>query len=453
MNWITHEWRLIMRSRLCLAALLFLLLLSSLAVWSGLHEAARQQATIAHVNQLNQDEMALLARRYQNSNSAGNPAYYTFYPTWDAPSPASFMALGLRDVSPFILRIRALALQAQLHESETVNPELALPGRFDFAFVVIYLLPLFLIALLYDLVSGERQSGRLRMLLAMPGPPGRLWYRRAGLRSSLACACLTAPLLVGMVHAGMPAMSVAFTLLVVVSYAAFWTGLSLLVATRGWRTVTNATALMACWSMLTLVLPTLASVTLTRAIPVQQGVELMLAQRQNVHGAWEVPHTVTMQRFLQTHPEWTTLAAREAGARWKWYFAFQQVGDESVAARLQAYREGLLARQQWTTRLGWLLPAAAAQTTLHRMARTDLQAQLAYQDQITAFHGQIRRFYYPYLFNDRPFGAADFARRPQFVPRMDTAIGVQRDTVILALVAMLVLGLGIAALGRIRTAR
>ena len=39
---------------------------------------------------------------------------------------------------------------------------------------------------------------------------------------------------------------------------AFWTGLSLLVATRQWRSVTNATVLMGAWAMLTLVLPALA---------------------------------------------------------------------------------------------------------------------------------------------------------------------------------------------------
>lgn len=53
----------------------------------------------------------------------------------------------------------------------------------------------------------------------------------------------------------------------------------------GWRSVTNATALMGSWVLFTLVLPTLANVALVRAIPVHQGVDLMLAQRQFVHGA------------------------------------------------------------------------------------------------------------------------------------------------------------------------
>lgn len=30
----------------------------------------------------------------------------------------------------------------------------------------------------------------------------------------------------------------------------------------------------------------------------------MLAQRQAVHGAWDLPREDTMQRFFQTHPQW-----------------------------------------------------------------------------------------------------------------------------------------------------
>ena len=57
-----------------------------------------------------------------------------------------------------------------------------------------------------------------------------------------------------------------------------------------------------------------------------------------------------------------------------------------MADQFLAYQQGLLARQQWTARLGWLLSAATVETMLHRVAETDLQAQLAYQARITDFH-------------------------------------------------------------------
>jgi len=450
MNPLRFELRLIVRSRLSAGALALLLLLSALATWSGMREVERQRQTIARLAPLHAQDVAALAARHPDSANAGTAAYYTFYDTWYAPADAAFLALGLRDVAPYVLRVRALGLQAQLYEGETFNPEIALPGRFDFAFVLIYLAPLFAIALLHDLVSGERQSGRLRMLLAMPGA-GRLWRRRAVLRGMLLFACLALPASIGAAWSGTGMGAVAIVLAVTAAYLAFWTGLSLLVATRGWHSVANAMALMGAWTVLTLVLPALANVALLRAIPVHQGVDLILAQRQAVHGAWEIPRDETMRRFLAGHPQWRHTAPLPAGFHYKWYFAFHQLGDESVAGAVRDYRDGLLARQAWTGRLGWLLPGVGAQGVLHRLAHSDLPAQLAYQDAIAAHHKAIREFYYGYLFNERRFGTADFARRPVFVPAAPQTSVPWPDAGALFVLAGAVLAAGLTGLGGLNT--
>jgi len=420
MNWMIYELRLILRSRLSVITLLLLLLLGGLSVWSGLNEVKRQQQTIAHLVPLHEADAEATFAQHAASGDPGSMAYYTFYNTWDAPSDAAFLALGLRDVAPYVLRVRALGLQAQLYDGETFNPELALPGRFDFAFVLMYLAPLFVIALLHDVVSAERQAGRLHWILSLPAGH-RVWQRRAGLRYLLLLAALAFPVLIGAILAGTGAGTIAIVLLLIASYLAFWVGISLLVARRGWRSSANATALMGTWAILTLVLPTLTNIALTRAIPVNQGVDLMLAQREAVHGAWEIPRETTMQRFFAHYREYQNTAPLPADFHWKWYFAFHHLGDESVSDQVNAYRAGLLSRQAITERLGWLLPGVGTQAILHRIAATDLKAQLAYQDQIVDFHREIREFYYPYLFNDRAFGREDFENRPQFKPHPERA--------------------------------
>lgn len=448
MSWVTHELRLIARSRLSVAALLILSLLATVALVSGAAEVARQRDTLTRLAPLHEGDVAAVAQARSKDGDAGYAAYYTFYHTVDPPSAAAFVALGLRDVAPLALRIRALGLQAQLYEGESFNPELALTGRFDFAFVLIYLAPLFIIALLHDLVSSERQSGRLRLLMAMPGAATRLWVRRAGLRLGLVLAGLGLPLVLAMAVMGSGGLALAGALAVVLAYVAFWGGLSLLIAARWWSSSTQATALMAGWVLLTLVLPSLANLAITQRIPVSQGVELMLKQRQNVHGAWDQPREATMQRFFRSHPQWQDTAPLPLKFHWKWYYAFQQLGDESVAAEVADYRAGLLARQQWTEALGWLLPGVAAQALLHRLADTDLPAQLAYQRRIEAFHDEIRAFYYPYVFDERPFGAEDFAKRPRYVappwqPQLNGPL-----LLTLAGWALFVLGLGLWRLTR-----
>ncbi len=449
MNALHHEWRLLSRSRWAMAALLLLLLLSTLAVVSGLREQQRQQATIARVAELQRDELARQAPTLTRDGDAGTVGYYAFLGTWDPPTPAAFLALGLRDVTPYVLRVRALALQSQLHEGETYNPELALAGRFDPAFVAVYLLPLFLIALLHDLLSSERQSGRLALLLALPGAGRALWLRRAALRAGLAAAALLLPLLVGGMISGMSVAALAAVTLAVLAYIACWTGLALLVGLRRGSSVAHATALMGCWVVLTLVLPTLANAWLSRAVPVDKGVDLMLAQRQAVHGAWDLSREETLARFFQSHPAWQQTAPLPAGFHWKWYYAFQQLGDERVAPQVAAYRASLLARQRATQALGLVLPGVCLQAALHRVAGTDLLAQLAYQDAISDFHRRLRHQLYPYLFEERRFEAADFAQLPRFTPPAQAPDLPWGTIAALTALGACLLGLALRAAGRV----
>jgi ABC-2 type transport system permease protein len=124
-----------------------------------------------------------------------------------------------------------------------------------------------------------------------------------------------------------------------------------------------------------------------------------------------------MQAFFKAYPELKDTKPVEGGFHWKWYYAFQHLGDLAAAPQAKAYREGLEARDRWTGRVGFLLPAVGLQTILHRTARTDLNAGLTYQDRIRSYHARLRRYYYPYVFNDVPFREVDFAKAPQWKHR------------------------------------
>lgn len=410
------ERRLLVRSRLVIAAALLLALLAGAAVASGMAEVARQREVIARIQPQQAEDVAAVVKWAARKGDPGDAAYYTFHATWDPPSDLAFAALGFRDVAPYVLRVRALGLEAQLYEGEQYNPELALAGRYDWAFVLVYLAPLFAIALFHDLVSGEREAGRLPVLEATAGRARELWWRRGLLRFALLWAAVALPFLIGAALSGAGAVPAAAAIGLAGLYLAFWVGLAALVGRAGRSSVANAATLAASWLVLTLVLPAVAQVAINAAVPVRQGVELTLAHREQVHRAWDIPKEETMRRFVAAHPEWADTPPLGADFHWKWYFAFHQVGDKAVAPQVAEYRRRLAERDRATRMLGWFLPPVGVQVMLARLADTDLKAQLAYQDRVRDYHRRLRAFYYPYLFRDRPFGAADYARAPRFIP-------------------------------------
>ena len=410
----SYEIKLLLRARLAVAALVLLALLAGAAVATGMLEVARQHAAIARIAPAQAEDIGAIAAWVDEKKDPGSAAYYSFHPTWDAPSPLAFAALGMRDVSPYILRVRALGLEAQIYDGDTFNPELALPGRFDFAFVLVFLLPLFVIALFHDLSSGEREAGRARVLAALPGGERTVRQRRTLLRFMAVLAAVALPLIVGAALSGVTPGTIAIVVALAAAYCAFWIAVAALIGRLGWSSVANAATLAAVWLILVLIAPTFANVVINRAIPVDQGAEIALAQRERVNRAWDIPREETMRRFYASHPEWANSPPLPPTFHYKWYFAFHQVGDESVADRVAAYRDGLERRAAAANALGWALPSVGVQAALTRLAQTDLQAQLAYQDRVRHYHRRLRQFYYDYLFRDRPFGRADFAKAPRF---------------------------------------
>jgi ABC-2 type transport system permease protein len=417
MNDLVREAWLLSRNRAALAALLLLAVCAAAAVALGLASVDRDRGAIDRMLAGQPAEEAALAAFV---HEPGDGAYYGFQPTWDPPSDLAFAALGSRDIAPAMLRVRALALETQIYENEAGNPELALPGRFDLAFVAVYLAPLVLIALLHDLWSGEREAGRLFALQATPSATRRLWGPRVAVRAGGVLLALLLPFAVGAALSGtaLPrALGFAGLLLLV---CAFWTIAALLVARRTASSAVNAATLAALWFGLTLVAPAAVGLAINAAVPVPDGAAMARENREEVHAGWDKPKAATMARFIAAYPIFADRAAVPQTFTWKWYFAFQHLGDLHVAAEAQAYRDGIARRAALARAAGWLLPPAGLAQAMAAMAGTDVTAQLAYQQRIRAYHRELREFYYDYLFNDKPFGAADLALVPRWRPENGT---------------------------------
>lgn len=126
-----------------------------------------------------------------------------------------------------------------------------------------------------------------------------------------------------------------------------------------------------------------------------------------------------MAPFVARHPQWAAFAEVEQPFHWKWYFAFQQVGDQKAEALSKAYRAGRRQRDRLAAIAAWIMPPALLERALQRLAETDLGAQMDYEQQVRGFHADLRAFYYARLFPDVPFDPAQLEDLPTFTARSD----------------------------------
>lgn len=411
MSAVLREFRLLARDRGVWLWLALALALSTLAAVSGVHEVRAQRVVL--------EEMRAADRAERMAASAGQTdwggiAYYSFHLTYAPPSSLTYLALGQRDAVAWKHRIRMLALEGQIHESDATHPELALIGRFDFAFVASLLAPLLVILLLHDLRAGERAAGRYELLCASAAEAGSLWRLRAMLRVALlALALLLPPLIAGLVE-GSPLPGLLQVALIVIAHLLFWTVVCALLDPRPWTGPVKLTGLLGLWLLLAVLLPAALRPVIERAHPLPDGAEILLTQREAVNDAWDLPKEVTMQAFVARHPEWAAHAEISRPFEWKWYYAFQQVGDQQASSLSRAYREGRAARDALAATLAWLSPPSLVQRSLQGLAGTDVAAMLAYEDAVRDFHGRLRGWYYPLLFQNAPLDRSVLARRPDF---------------------------------------
>lgn len=391
-----REFKFMLRDKAVWVWLILAVLFSSIAVTLGMNEISQQREEIIELLELDQTEREVVLGQQSDWGSA---AYYTFHLTYDAPSDFAFAAIGQRDVSPWKHRIRMLALEGQIYETDANNPDFALIGRFDFAFVVTLIAPLLVILLLFDLRSGEQAAGRLRLIEATSRKVLGLWVTRGILRVSGLALALCLPLLVTGVVSGTSMGTLLFCIVAVCLYLAFWTALTLWLTPARRTGAYNLTIMLGVWLMICAIIPAALTQFINRAVPLPDGGEIVLTQREAVNDAWDLPKAATYDPFMARHPEWDAYRAWDSGAfEWKWYYAFQQVGDQTAEPLSQAYRDGRQKRDGLAGLASILSPTTLLQRTLEGLADTDMKSAIAYETRVRDYHAQLRAWYYPKLF-------------------------------------------------------
>ncbi|MEP4051081.1 MAG: DUF3526 domain-containing protein [Litorimonas sp.] len=419
-----RELRFMLRDKAVWVWLFLAFLFSVLAVTLGMNEISQQRTEIAELKQLDQVEREVVLSQQSDWGSA---AYYTFHLTYDAPSDFAFAAIGQRDVSPWKHRIRMLALEGQIYETDANNPDFALIGRFDFAFVATLIAPLLVILLLFDLRSGEQAAGRLRLIEASAASVRRLWWGRAGLRVGALALALCLPLLVGSLLSGAAFTTLLACMVAVCVYLLFWMALTLWLTRATQTGAYNLTIMLGIWLFVCAFIPAGLTQVINKSVPLPDGGEIVLTQREAVNDAWDLPKEETYAPFLERHPDWADYTGWDSDAfEWKWYYAFQQVGDQTAEPLSVAYREGRQKRDALAGLVSLISPATLMQRKLERFAHTDMKSAMAYEKEVRNFHARLRSWYYPRMFKSEDFDA-DIANRalPDF--RSSTSPGEQND--------------------------
>jgi len=414
---LKRESKFLAKQKPLWALLAILLMLSSFAVYTGVNEIRQQSQTLERLLQKDRlDREDVLSQQ----TDFGSAAYYSFHLTYAPPQKIAFAAMGQRDVFPWKHRVRMLALEGQIYETDADNPELTFLGKFDFAFLVSVLLPLLIILLLHNIASSEREMGRFDLLLVTAKKQRNFVIPRAFIIICCAALVLILPFITGALVLGTDLTSSLTIGLIALGHLVFWAFLTLFAGHYGnkrfFSSARIASGLIGIWLLLTVILPVASDTIIKQSVTSPNGGEIVLTQREAVNDAWDLPVESTWRDFLVSYPQWSGSTNMQSLFEWKWYFAFQQVGDQKAAALSKRYRNSIVRKDHYASLVSWLSPPMLSQRLMEKIAHTNVSAALAYEDNVRKYHTQLREFYYPLLFNDTTFTEKTLTQVPEFSP-------------------------------------
>ncbi|WP_437675697.1 DUF3526 domain-containing protein [Sorangium sp. So ce131] len=408
------ELRQLLRARVPLVVASLLLVAGVAAIVDGAARVAAEREVIAALEPALKEEESYLRKTHAPNDDLGLVLYYLAMPVAHEPNAWTALSTGLRDVHPYSRHLRFIGLVPQLYQTDIANPLKQLAGSFDYGFVLVFLVPLFIVGVSYDGRSRDDDLGTEPLVGSQPTRLSRLLALRLALRAALVSAVALALFAFAVAWLGIPldARAGAFALASLV-YVALWFLLVFLVASLRRSSAWNAVALVGAWIAWCVLLPALVNLAILTAAPARGGVELTLAQRQEQNAGWDRPKRAVLDPFFARRPEWASTPVPEDHFSWPWYYAMHEMGDVHVAREVEAYHAALARREQWTARAALALPPLALQLLLDRMAGTDMATELAFRDSIAAYHEQLKQYFYPLVFNYKGLAAFDIDAVPR----------------------------------------
>lgn len=292
---------------------------------------------------------------------------------------------------------------------ELDNPVNSVAGRFDVLFVILFLLPLMAIAVSYNLISVERETGRWPLTLSTGVSPKELILARCILRLVWLVAPAVATALVVCLAAAGRMLSVAtlglFALwtLAVLLYAGFWLALAAFANSRSASPSSCLIALMGVWIVLLVIVPNAIDAAAVHCHPPPDRLAPHLALRDLMTHSDERSREAMNWHYAR-HPEdlpspaalaavGAPVSGGASSSDMRDYYAMNPWLDERLDPIDQVARDRSRARQDFVEHASVLSPSLAFQLFTEEAAGVSSDHLDRFERSVAAYQAEWREFF------------------------------------------------------------
>lgn len=430
-NNLSYEIKLLFRSNWLVVLLLSISLLFAFATFNGTKNVDKRLNDISKMQKdLHKKDSVLL-----NNLTKIEKGEKLDIPYWQMPSEPmtigyrnprlaimqpeklSFLATGQSDMYTHFKSPTVYGNNFALDYSEMVNPVQLLFGNFDLAFVIIYILPLLIIAFTFNILSKEKELGTLRLLGAQPISIVKWLLQKMTIRYIIFTGFTLVLLLITITIFSSDSFTNFSNLLgllfIIAGYILFWFVLSSIVNIKINNSSKNALVLIGFWLLIVLVLPATINQLGSSLYPTPSRLkminEIRLIKKEN-----EKKQNEIMSEYLRNHPELAQENDKQKFGFWHRYFASEKVMEEKTKPLLAEYDLQLKKQQDLISLFKYISPAILMQQSLNTIAGTSEKHYNNYKKQVFEFSDEWRNYLVPMLFKGQKFKKENYKELPTF---------------------------------------
>lgn len=461
-----YELKLLIRSQWIQVLSILLLALFSFAVFNGQQKTQKRQVDISKVQEklkTSDDTMLKLLDSVEQGLEVSVPSWRlpnnpmtigNSYPrlAYMSPNDWTFISTGQSDMYAHYVKPTVRGNDFELSFTEMTSPTQLLFGSFDLAFVIVYLLPLIIIAFSFNVLSYERESGSLKLLASQPVSI-KIWVlQKLGLRflwlSVIVLITLSIVFIINTINP-LKEFTAFFSLLgVICAYMLFWFALAFLVNISGMNSAKNALSLIGLWILFVLLLPTVTNQLGNTMYPMPSRT-IMVNEMRTIKAEATKRQDEILDNYLRDHPEFAINDSTQNRTFWHRYMASQELIKKDLQPVISSYDVQLRKQQKWLDQLKWISPAMSVQETLNSMAGTSTVDYDNFRTQTITFSERWRAHLIPFLYNNQPFSKSDYDALPQFQyeQKSHSSLGTIG---ILLFIAIILFSIGLFASGNLK---
>lgn len=335
------------------------------------------------------------------------------------PAPLAVIAAGQSDLYSNSVKPTLSSESHSLRFSELTNPVQLLFGSFDLAFVCVYLLPLLVLALSYNILSEEKEQGIFRLTGSQPiSVYGWLTSKvmfRFLLLSVVVITSVIASLLINGISISQSIGDILRIIVIVLAYILFWFALAVIVNLNGRSSGMNAAALVGAWVIIVLILPAVISQAANSIYPVPSRVN-MIHEFRAAQAESTKKNDQIMKEYMSGHPELAPKDSTQANqySWWLGYFARADVVSAAVQPLVFECNVNIEKQQNWVSKLRFTSPAILLQDAMNDIAGTSTAHYNDFRNQVMSFSQEWRAYFAPRMFGNEKMQASDISSLPAY---------------------------------------